>query len=580
MTKIPKRIIQFCHNKDEAPDDIINASKETRKSLNDYEYIFADDELVKDIIINDWDHRLYDWYCRNQIPASRADLARLLLVYNYGGIYVDLSMQMKSGLDDFLDNDLILLKRDDFLKYKDDPNSAHFTNSIIGAPVFSEVVLSFINRVRLNFFLGKYNYDVINCTGPGVINSLVKYCQGYISIHSLSFKESKGKIFDYVRVKGFSNTWTHQQKNGILISQDERNIPQLAKGLNVREERGYNEKKPKEDVAAPSIVTKPVSEGMLHLHFGWPKVGSTTIQDFFKENGGGYDYVYPLSGRPNNVRAHHQLVKNRFKGPVADNFINEVKEHKNIVVSSEQGVVDLFKDGFAEGLAGFLNRVGKDFKIYVYLKNIFSFLESAYSQCLKTDLYGIAPEDYRGDINDFLRDALESRDSHLLRYAEVVNKLVSIVGEESVVIRCVNVNMPDGDVLSDFLGLIGYPVEKVADFNYKRSNVSLGVFEKALLRNLNEKEIARPTKAKALMDFSSGRLRSLPQYRNSDFCYFQEDFEELLRVKENAVHGGERYLSVLEKLTEFRARKHPAISYYDLCDLAGIEKFVSGYKGS
>src|SRR5690606_33546859 len=153
MANIPKRIIQFCHDPDHAPERILKAAETTRHNLPEYDYILADDELAKKVIKENWGENLYSWYCLNQIPASRADIARLVLVHHYGGIYVDLSMQMRNSFDDYLDEDIILLKRDDFSQYQDNPQNAHFTNSIIGAPKGSPFLEALITKIKLNFYL-------------------------------------------------------------------------------------------------------------------------------------------------------------------------------------------------------------------------------------------------------------------------------------------------------------------------------------------------------------------------------------------------------------------------------------------
>lgn len=483
MTNIPKRIIQFCHDLDQAPERIIEAAETTKRNLVGYDYILADDNLTKDIIKENWGDDLYSWYCLNQIPASRADIARLILVHYYGGVYVDLSMQMRKGFDDYLDEDVILLKRDDFPQYKNNPQNAHFTNSIIGAPKGSPFVESVITNIKLNFYLSRYNYDVINCTGPGLINSITKELSEDFFPCSLGFKESNSNLFDYVRVKGFSNSWTQQQKHGI--------IPQ-GKNTHIRKRAHESYRR----------IRKIMNNGELHIHVGWPKVGSTSIQDFFKDNSNQKGFYYPSSGRPNNVRAHHQLVKHQFKGPVADAFIREIQGKEKVVISSEQIAVDMFNDGFLESLQSLAIKSGRKITLYIYLKNIFDFIESAYAQCLRTDLYNLVPGDYTGSIDDFVRDSLSGPIPHLIQYGKCLERLSSFFGEESICIRNLESDVKDRDVLSDFLGCIGYPGNFQRTSKKERSNISLGTIEKAITLEINRSGYSRDEKTSMMRNLS------------------------------------------------------------------------------
>ncbi|WP_170214876.1 glycosyltransferase family 32 protein [Halomonas halmophila] len=577
MTKIPKNILQFCHAKEDAPDKLIQASMDTESNLPQYDYFMADDNFIKKLIIDHWDYSLYNWYCNNRIPASRADLARLLLVYHYGGIYVDLSMKIKTSFDRYLNNDLVLLRRDDFSKYASNPGKAHFTNSIIGAPQNSEIILSFINRVRLNFYLGKFNYDVINCTGPGVINDIVSYCSDRISLYPLSFKKSINVLFDYVRVKGFSNTWVELQKKGIFSEEDPKDVflsqeDGKEKGESPSSPSGSNRAKASHFI--PDIQSD--NESVLYLHFGWPKVGSTTVQDFFRNTDFGKHCIYPLNGRPNNVRAHHQLVKNKFCGPVADRVISEISNYNKAVISSEQGIVDLYKEGFVNGLQDFIHRCGKQVKIYIYLKNIFSFVESSYSQCLKTDLFEIAPKDYKGSIKKFVEDAFASNCSHLLEYSRVVNYLEDILPAGCLNVRCVGVNMQGENVLEDFLlqsGLGNFSESGLA----QRSNESIGIYEKALLRLFNTKGVDRASKFHALRDFSSLRPGYADLKMDADFCTIQDSFPYLSRLQQGVVSANGNHIDLLSRLARFDKSELSKTTYVDLCKRAELDELVPFY---
>lgn len=484
--KIPKRIIQFCHNINDAPKELCEAAFKTRSNLSGYEYILADDEFVKSILIESWDERLYGWYCKNKIPASRADMARLILLYHYGGFYVDLSMEMISSLDDYLNTDVTLLKRDDFERYKDDPSKAHFTNSIIGAPRESEFIALLISKMRFNFSAGCYQYDVIRCTGPGLINSIIGEYIDLLNVGIISFKKAKGEVFNYIRVQGFSNSWTKLQSQGILDT---------------------------------SSTNKKARR--LQLHLGWPKVGSTSIQDFYQkfprlEN----KYIYPVSGRPNGVRAHHQLVKYNFSGMVSKNLFKEVLGFEKVVISSEQGVADSFEPDFFKGLQGFLANFGRDYDVHIYLKNIYSLIESAYSQCLMTDLYDIVYPDYDKDINAFFLAVMSGKKSHIFKLGQVLSRFDEEVGSDNLTVKVVGFDTVSFDVLKDFV--VNNGTKEFFDNQHilnKQSNASLSVPEKCVLYLANSAGLNRSDKVKVLNRYSEelkGLAGKIPS--KSDFC--------------------------------------------------------------
>ena len=484
--KIPKRIIQFCHNINDAPKELYEAAYNTRSNLSEYEYILADDDFVKNILIENGDERLYSWYCNNKIPASRADMARLILLYQYGGFYIDLSMEMISPLDEYLNSDVTLLKRDDFERYKDNPSKAHFTNSIIGAPRESEFIALLISKMRFNFSAGCYQYDVIRCTGPGLINSIIGEYIDLLNVGVISFKKARGEVFNYVRVQGFSNSWTKLQSQGIIET--------------------------------PSIDKKA---RRLQLHLGWPKVGSTSIQDFYQKFPRlEHKYIYPVSGRPNGVRAHHQLVKYKFSGAVSKNFFKETLGFEKIIISSEQGVADLFEPDFFEGLNRFLANFGRDYYVHIYLKNIYSLIESAYSQCLMTDLYDIVYPDYDKDINAFFLAVMGGKKSHIFKLGEVLSGFDKEVGSDNLSVKVVGFDKSSFDVLEEFIENNGTKefFESQATLN-KQSNASLSVPEKCVLYLANSAGLSRNDKFKILNDYGEelkGLARKIPS--KSDFC--------------------------------------------------------------
>jgi len=219
-TKTPvvgeRNIFQFAHDITQLPSlllDVVEHHKVNNPTWNVY---LVDDLFMLDFIGTHYGKDVKSLYEHNKIPASRCDMARIMLIQHYGGIYVDLSFKFNQPFDKVVANfDLALVQRDDFEKYKDDPSKAHFTNSFIYAPAKSVFMTACYNQIVKNLTTKKFNFDVINATGPGVINSNLSHSKNN-NLGIVSFKNGKNTLFDYVRVSGFSNSWLAEQSKGIF----------------------------------------------------------------------------------------------------------------------------------------------------------------------------------------------------------------------------------------------------------------------------------------------------------------------------------------------------------------------------
>lgn len=103
--KIPKIIIQTW--KDEnipqkyAP--LINSVKTLNK---EYTYLFFSDEDIESFIKKNY-LEYYNTYQNLPIKIQKIDFFRYLAVYHYGGIYLDLDMQVNKNMDELLSNEIV-----------------------------------------------------------------------------------------------------------------------------------------------------------------------------------------------------------------------------------------------------------------------------------------------------------------------------------------------------------------------------------------------------------------------------------------------------------------------------------------
>ncbi len=211
---IPKNLFLFCHSWDSLPPEFNNSIKNIEEKNPNWNIEKHDDKTIIKII-NDTNIFPIHLYENNSIPASRCDIARLILLYLYGGIYSDLSYDYIKPLDDIFDlnKDIVLLQRDDFKEYIGKEGKAHFTNGVLGTYKNSAYFLELIESVIKNLKKPEMNCDVINATGPGIINKSINNSPNNKQI--ISFKKSYRDVFNLVRKANFSNSWKIKQKLGI-----------------------------------------------------------------------------------------------------------------------------------------------------------------------------------------------------------------------------------------------------------------------------------------------------------------------------------------------------------------------------
>ena len=218
---IPKRIIQFWHDQELIPDVTLEAIQRTRELHSGYEYLLADDAYMQTHIASHHGKATLDLYNRILIPASRSDLARLMLLHHFGGTYLDCSLQFHKSLDSILqdDDEIVLAKRDDSPRFQNIPDKANVTNSMISAPPASNFIYWCIIKALSNLVDGDYNNKVALATGPQVINMALHRLGEQHRTRSLSFAKLRENSLTLTRKPGITNSWLDVQGEGILEPQ-------------------------------------------------------------------------------------------------------------------------------------------------------------------------------------------------------------------------------------------------------------------------------------------------------------------------------------------------------------------------
>lgn len=109
---IPK-IIHYCWlSNDSFPENIKKYMNSWTEKLQNYEFILWDLDRF-DINTSMWVRQAFE----AKKYAFAADYIRLYAVYHYGGIYLDMDIEVIKPFDDLLQNSIILAHEDDKLKY-------------------------------------------------------------------------------------------------------------------------------------------------------------------------------------------------------------------------------------------------------------------------------------------------------------------------------------------------------------------------------------------------------------------------------------------------------------------------------
>jgi mannosyltransferase OCH1-like enzyme len=215
---ITKNLIQFWHDFESLPENIAQAMSVTQSHHNDYEIIQADDNFIQNLILRKYNKAILQLYQLNKIPASRSDIARLMLLKEYGEVYIDADFELNNSFNQFINDssEIILVQRDDLPHYKTCPEKAHIMNGILGATSKHPFINWCLQRAIRNLAYGEHNKRTQMATGPAIIDQAYdKFKQRY-KIKKLSFDCLQNEFFSIRTTPGVSNSWMTLQRDGII----------------------------------------------------------------------------------------------------------------------------------------------------------------------------------------------------------------------------------------------------------------------------------------------------------------------------------------------------------------------------
>ena len=184
---IPKIIHQTWKTLD-VPEEWKEAVESCKNKHKDYKHIIWTDEMMENFVKKEY-HDFYHTYMSYPHNIQRCDAFRYLVLYKYGGIYLDMDIICKKKLDSLLEYDLVLTKSSNV------ENS--YTNSfymvIPNHPFIKFCIDNLPNYVNSFYYFGKHLY-VMNSTGPVFLTKMVdKYGEKNIkNIYILANDEFAG----------------------------------------------------------------------------------------------------------------------------------------------------------------------------------------------------------------------------------------------------------------------------------------------------------------------------------------------------------------------------------------------------
>ena len=202
---IPKNIFQTWYTKNLSPE--VQRVVDKMKDMNpDYKYTLFLDEDMDAFVKKYYPGEIYSCYCRINMIVAKADFWRYLVLYKYGGVYIDIDSSVDVPLDSFI-------KNGDSAILSSESNRETFTQWALifdmNHPILKKTIEFIVDNIKHN----RYPRDVFHMTGPVVFTQAVK------SIH----REYFDKDIYITGISGnYDETFTHCSESYRLLGSDYR----------------------------------------------------------------------------------------------------------------------------------------------------------------------------------------------------------------------------------------------------------------------------------------------------------------------------------------------------------------------
>jgi mannosyltransferase OCH1-like enzyme len=160
--KIPKTIIQT-YNTNQIPDSVNNNLQNILKTNPEYDYRLITDQEGVDIIKTNFDNRTLTAFQQLILGAAKGDFIRYIVLYLYGGVYLDLDASIETDLNTFIK------PMDEFIFFiNGDINLEQFCFMIRPRhPILLMIIEEMVKRIE------NRESNIFRATGPTLFNDVI-----------------------------------------------------------------------------------------------------------------------------------------------------------------------------------------------------------------------------------------------------------------------------------------------------------------------------------------------------------------------------------------------------------------------
>ena len=175
--QIPKILWQTWYKKD-IPGKIRESIDCMKQLHSDYIYNFFSDDDIHDYIKKNFSNEIYLAYCKLNVGAAKADLWRYLVMYDVGGVYIDLDSIIYTNVDSLLeDRTRMVISRE--------KNKDVFVQWCLMCPPRHDIMKYCIEKSVENIYNNSHS-NVVFLTGPIVYSQSIQKFFKDVSVYDKS----------------------------------------------------------------------------------------------------------------------------------------------------------------------------------------------------------------------------------------------------------------------------------------------------------------------------------------------------------------------------------------------------------
>jgi mannosyltransferase OCH1-like enzyme len=152
IQKIPKIIIQTWKD-DFIPERYHDLLKKINEFNPEYNYLFFSDNDIDDFLSSKYP-KYYETYLKLPVKIQKFDFFRYVVLYHYGGIYLDLDMLVLDNFDDILHKECVIpieqYVNKDQKRYKNIKNDFLLGNYALACEKRNDFMKMLIDNIHLN----------------------------------------------------------------------------------------------------------------------------------------------------------------------------------------------------------------------------------------------------------------------------------------------------------------------------------------------------------------------------------------------------------------------------------------------